>query len=107
MITRTVLHCSFGSGIVCTANCNTRNLQVKRRRHSGQQERGIKELAAFEPAPLEQWFSVSVEARPDVIAFRIGGQSATVQGPLDMDGGNKIVLGPGSKVRGLKLEFLP
>ncbi|MDB6121835.1 MAG: hypothetical protein JWQ71_828 [Pedosphaera sp.] len=84
----------------------SRSLVNKRRLLEGAKEQKIAQVAKFEAPAIGQWISFSVEATPDQISFQFGQQFAVIKGPLDMDGANKIVLAPGTKIKDVQLEIL-
>lgn len=81
----------------------SRGASVKRRKHRGEREEGIVSVARFEEPRLGRWTPFTFEANWDEIRFSFGGALAVIEGPLDMDGANKIVIAPGTKLRKLRL----
>jgi hypothetical protein len=80
---------------------------VKRRHHEGILERTIAQVAAFQPPPRHQWIPFVVDATASRIEFTVQGQTATIKGPIDMDGANQIALAKGSKLRNLSITITP
>jgi hypothetical protein len=85
----------------------TRSILVKRRNWSVGKAEGISEVTQFQEPPLQTWIPFAVEASSEQIVFRVGNQSGTIPGPLDLDGANKIALAPGTKVRNVSVQVLP
>jgi hypothetical protein len=85
----------------------TRSMLVKRRNWSVGKAEGISEVTQFQEPPLQTWIAFTVEATSERILFRVGNQSGTIPGPLDLDGANKIALAPGTKVRNVSVQVLP
>ena len=85
----------------------TRAILVKRRNWSVGKAEGISEVTQFQEPPLQTWIPFVVEATSEQIVFRVGNQSGTILGPLDVDGANKIALAPGTKVRNVSVQILP
>lgn len=55
---------------------------------------------------LEAWHSFSVEVGLGSIVVKFGDQTATVTGPLDSEGANKIALCPGARLNDLRITLL-
>jgi len=85
----------------------TRSIVVKRRNWSVGKAEGISEVTHFQEPPLQTWIPFTVEATSEQIVFRVGNQSGTIPGPLDLDGANKIALTPGTKIRSVSVQVLP
>jgi hypothetical protein len=88
------------------SSLTSRSLIVKRRLVEGVKEKKIAHVADFGAPATGQWVSFVVEATPAQISCKFGEYSAVIKGPLDMDGVNKIVLAPGSKIKDMQLEIL-
>jgi hypothetical protein len=85
----------------------TRSMLVKRRNWSVGKAQGISEVTRFQEPPLQTWIPFTVEATSEQIVFRVGNQGATIPGPLDEDGANKIAVAPGTKIRNVSVQLLP
>lgn len=81
----------------------SRGTRVKRRLYSGERQSQIANVARFDEKRLGRWIPFKVTANWDAITFSFGEETVTVDGPLDMDGANKIVVAPGTKLRHLRL----
>ncbi len=84
----------------------TRSVEVKRRLRGGLAENAIIPVASFKPPAFETWIPFTVEVSGEGLGFRIGEQSGTIPGPLDVDGANKIALTAGTRLRNVRLEML-
>jgi hypothetical protein len=84
----------------------SRGMVSKRREHDNLQEHKIAHVHSFPSAPLGQWISFSVEATAGQIMYKFGDKTGVINGPLDMDGANKIALAAGTKLRNIQLELL-
>ncbi len=84
----------------------TRSLEVKRRQRGGVLENGIKQVVSFPPPVFGVWIPFTAEVSTERISFQIGDQSGAIEGPLDLDGANKVALAPGTKLKDLRLEIL-
>ena len=84
----------------------SRSMEVKRRMHSGASENGIKQAVSFRPPAFATWLPFAAEVSAESISFQIGDQSGVIQGPVDVDGANKIALAPGTKLKDVRLEML-
>lgn len=83
---------------------DSRRILAKRRMVAGRATDRIG-TTEFGAAPLGQWLPFSARVSQAGIDYQIGNSSARLDGPLDMDGANKIALAPGSKLRNLRLAF--
>jgi hypothetical protein len=81
-------------------------LRVRRRLVEGRASEELVIPFEFERPPLGTWRDFSVEASQKTIAVKFGNQSGVVDGPLDLDGANKIALSPGAKLRDLRITLL-
>jgi hypothetical protein len=79
---------------------------VKRRLVEGGASEGLVCPIKFERLTPGTWHDFSVEISQKSIAVRFGNQSGVVDGPLDIDGANKIALSPGAKLRDLRITLL-
>ena len=78
-------------------------MRVKRRLYQGTKQEGIVPVARLEESHLGQWISFKIIANWDKIRFSFGDHTATIEGPLDLDGANKIAIAPGTRLRKLRL----
>ena len=85
---------------------NSRFMQTKRRRFAETEEPDIVQHVAFQRPPSGVWLPFTALVTADQIAFQIGPESGVIPGPLAIDGANKLLLGEGSRVKNLCLEFL-
>lgn len=83
----------------------SRGADVKRRLQAGEQQTGITHAVTFEPARSGRWIPFQVSSNWNETRFKFGRQTATLEGPLDMDGANKIAIAPGTKLRNLRLAL--
>jgi hypothetical protein len=84
---------------------DSRRVLVKRRLHKGRATGGIETVDELAPSPKGQWLSFRVNVSQGGIQFQFGQSSATLDGPLDIDGANKILIAPGTRLRNLRLSF--
>ena len=78
--------------------------RVKRRRYRGDKQSGIVNVDRFDEDYLDRWVQFTVIANANEIRFSFGHETVTIEGPLEMDGANKIVIAPGTKLRNLRLD---
>lgn len=83
----------------------SREITVKRRRHRGQPVADLVTVAEWQEPPRSQWIPFYLDVNWDRIVFCFGSQAAVIQGPLDVDGANKIAIAPGTRLRQLRLEL--
>ena len=86
---------------------NTRSVDVKRRLRAGRPEKGIAGASSFKTPEFGAWLSFSVDASAANLSYTFGGtlmQGVELIGPLDVDGANKIVIAPGTRLKNLRLE---
>ena len=83
----------------------TRSMEVKRRQWEGSLENGIKQVVSFRPLGFGAWIPFTAKVSAEQISFQIGDQFGVIQGPLDVDGANKVALAPGTKLKDLRLEI--
>lgn len=85
---------------------DSRALTVKRRLLNGEPTTNI-ESYAF-PAPSQGgWIPFKIHVSQDGIEYTFGNHNSRLEGPLDMNGANKIVIAPGTKMRNLQLTVEP
>ncbi|MFO1500667.1 MAG: hypothetical protein U1G07_20165 [Verrucomicrobiota bacterium] len=83
----------------------SRGTDVKRRLANGVTAMDTVAINRFEQPTLRQWLPFHVEVNWNEIVFVFAGRRSVVEGPLDMDGANKIAIAPGTKLRQLRLEL--
>jgi hypothetical protein len=81
-------------------------LRVKSRLIEGKASEELVFPFRFEPLAPGTWSDFSVEISQRSVAVRFGKQAGHVDGPLDIDGANKIALSPGAKLRDLWITLL-
>lgn len=94
----------FDSGHRYEASCS--GIRLKRRLIEGSGREEFVLPFEFAGIGLEAWHSFSVEVGPGSIVVKFGDQTATVTGPLDCEGANKIALCPGAKLNDLRITLL-
>jgi hypothetical protein len=69
----------------------------------------IKKFASpmkFDGVEREKWHHFKIEAGPDGLLVQFDDQKGEVKGPTETGGPNHIVLGPGAKLRNLKIAII-
>jgi hypothetical protein len=82
----------------------SRGADVKRRLYRGEKLTDIVNITRFDEPTLGKWTPFNLDANWDRILFSFADQSVTMEGPLDMDGANKIAIAPGTRLRDLRIE---
>ncbi len=70
----------------------------------GRQHQSLVDLNPPKAVPVGMWIPFYLDVNWDRIIYTFGDQFGIVKGPLDMDGDNKIVLAPGTKLKNIRLE---
>jgi hypothetical protein len=84
----------------------SRAMTVKRRLHDNVRERKIVHVHSFPNAELGRWIPFSLEATASRITYKFGDETGVIEGPLSMDGANKIEMAAGTKIKNVELEVL-
>jgi len=84
---------------------DSRRVLAKRRLLKGARIENIQQVNEFVEPAKNQWIPFHVNASQSGIHFRFGESTAFLEGPLDVDGANKIAIAPGTKLRNLRLAF--
>jgi len=62
---------------------------------------------SFAGITREEWHPFRIEVSADAITAQFGDQQGIAKGPLEKRGQNQIILGPGAKLKNLKVEIKP
>jgi hypothetical protein len=84
----------------------SRNMTIKRRNYDGIKAKKIVNSVSFEKPATNEWMPFALEVSAEQLKFEIGTNGGVISGPLDMDGANKIVMAPGTKIKDVRLEIL-
>ena len=83
----------------------SRGAEVKRRLYHGKPSTELTNVTRFVQPSLGNWIAFYIDVSWDRIVFFLGDQAAVIDGPLDMDGANKIAIAPNTKLKDLRLEI--
>ena len=84
---------------------DSRRALAKRRLLKGARIETAQQIGDFGEPAKNQWLSFKVHISQSAIHFTFGQSTASIEGPLDIDGANKIAIAPGTKLRNLRLAF--
>lgn len=83
----------------------SRGAQVQGRCLGDEPAGGTVQAAQFRPPTAGTWTPFYAEVNWDRITYVFGAEAAILNGPLDVDGANKIAIAPGTRLRDLRLEL--
>jgi hypothetical protein len=79
----------------------------KRILFAGESVKKFKRFLEFTPLEPERWYPFTIDAGTDSFTIQYDQQKKTASGAMETGGRNSIVLGPGAKLRNLKITILP
>lgn len=85
---------------------DSRKVLVKRRLLDGEPELFMNTISEWPAPELGVWIPFRVRVAQETIEYRFGDYECVIEGPLDIDGANKIASVPGTRLRNLKLKLL-
>lgn len=82
-------------------------MRVKRVLLEGEVVKKYASPMTFKGITREEWHPFRIEVSADAITAQFGDQKGIAKGPLEKRGQNLIILGPGGKLKNLKVEIKP
>jgi hypothetical protein len=98
-------HLRQSSGKKCI-DLSVNGMRVKRMLLAGEMVKKFASPMKFSGIEPEKWHHFKINASKDGITVQFDGQQGIAKGPIETAGANSIVLGPGAKLKNVKVEIM-